>query len=109
MTHIRLKYQNGQFIGFSAEGHAGYDNAEYDMVCTAISVLITTTINSLESVAGIKPIYNSIDEENGIISIDLPNGIDKAKMHDSQIILKTMLQGLKDIKQEFPEYISLEA
>lgn len=109
MTHIKLKYQDKNICSFIAEGHAGYDSADYDMVCTAISILITTTINSLESVAGVKPIYESMDSDKGIMHISLPQGLDESHMHDCQIILKSMVQGLKDIMQEFPEYISLEA
>lgn len=109
MTHVRLKKQGDSFSGFIIKGHAGYTDAEYDMVCTAISVLATTAINAIESVANVKPIYNIIDEDSGTMDITLPINISKSQMYDCQIIIKTMIQGLKDIQEEFPEYINLEA
>lgn len=109
MTHITFFKKGDIYTGFILEGHAGHNDGEYDMVCTAISVLATTTINAIESVAGISPIYDIIDDINGIMHISLPDGVCDTSMHDAQVIIKTMIQGLKDIKQEFPEYINLEA
>ena len=42
------KNQNG-YIGFEAEGHAEYSESGTDIICAAVSVLMTNTANSIEA------------------------------------------------------------
>ena len=43
-------YQNREQVaqGFRCIGHAGYANVGEDIVCSAVSVLVINTINSIE-------------------------------------------------------------
>ena len=56
MTSVTLyRAADGRLSGFECRGHAGYAQAGSDIVCAAVSVLSTTCVNALESVAGVKP------------------------------------------------------
>ena len=105
---IRIVFRrnsDGQFTGYSAKGHAGYAEAGADIVCAAVSVLGATCVNSLESVCGVVPLL----EENGdgALAFRLPHPLDAARQHDAQVLLRALEQGLRDVAEQFPQYIRL--
>lgn len=106
MTRITFYEQGGSLQGFLSQGHAGAGDAGYDLVCAAISAEVTCCINSLESIAGIVPIVK-LDEKRAIIEAKLPKGLTDAQMHDCQIIIKVLQQGMKDLYEQYPQYINL--
>ena len=55
MIRVTLHSRGDQITGFECRGHAGFDRAGRDIVCAAVSVLTTTCVNALETVAGVRP------------------------------------------------------
>ena len=50
MTTVTIyQTKNGIYKGFELSGHAGYAKNGADIVCAAISMLTTNTINSIET------------------------------------------------------------
>ena len=50
MTTVTIyQTKNGIYKGFELSGHAGYAKSGADIVCAAISMLTTNTINSIET------------------------------------------------------------
>lgn len=43
-----IKNSNQIVIGFRVKGHAGFDKYNRDIVCAAVSALVTSTVNSIE-------------------------------------------------------------
>lgn len=106
MTRITFYEEGGMLLGFLSQGHAGYAEAGYDIVCAAISAEVTCCINALESIAGIVPIVK-LDPKKAIIEAKLPKGLTESQMHDCQIIIKVLQQGMKDLYEQYPQYINL--
>ena len=48
MITVEIRKSNGEYVGFSSKGHAGYAEEGYDIICAAVSVLTVNTINSIE-------------------------------------------------------------
>lgn len=96
---------SGYFTGYSAKGHAGYAEAGQDIVCAAASVLGATCVNSLESVCGIVPRLTA--NEDGALAFSLPSPLDAAWQHDAQVLMGALEQGMKDLAEQFPQYIRL--
>ena len=48
MITVEIRKSNGEYVGFSRKGHAGYAEEGYDIICAAVSVLTVNTINSIE-------------------------------------------------------------
>ena len=100
MTTILIRKTNkNEYQGFICMGHAGYAKRNQpDILCAAISALVTNTINSLEVIAEQKP--NVIaNEETGFIRCDLtgcPNG-------KSALLLDSMVLGLHMLSQDYGE------
>jgi len=105
MTHITVEYEGERIARLESIGHAGNAKAGENIVCAAISVLMQTCVNAIESVAGITPIA-TIDEERALIAIRLPKA-DEEKLRDAQTILRTTVLGLTDISHEYPRLVKL--
>ena len=101
MIRVTLHVKDGLIRGFACKGHAGYAEAGRDIVCAAVSILTTTCVNALETVAGVKPRATA---KSGLMLISLPRNAG----HDAQVILKSMRQGLSDLREEYPEYLQLK-
>jgi uncharacterized protein YsxB (DUF464 family) len=78
-----------------------------DIVCAALSSVVQTALMGLMEVAGINVDYTRDDEE-GLLLIKLPEGIEDAQRHDADVILHTMLCGVSDLSEQFSKYIKLE-
>ncbi len=100
MIRVTLHRRGELITGFECKGHAGYAEAGSDIVCAAVSVLAYTCVNALETVAGLKP---QVRESSGRMVLALPDG----GGHDAQVILKTLCQGLRDLKDAYPDYVLL--
>ena len=48
MITVEIRKSNGEYVGFSSKGHAGYAEEGYDIICSAVSALTVNTINSIE-------------------------------------------------------------
>ena len=84
--------------GFRTEGHAEYARHGKDIVCAAVSMLVTNTINSVEALTSDVFSYDE-DEKKGrmefrIISEPTP---------ETKILLKSLLLGLQMIQEEYGE------
>ncbi len=106
MIRARL-WRNGdkRFTGFEISGHAGYADEGSDIVCAAVSILATTCANSLESVCGIQPAVDG--GEDGYLKVMLPPQMTEGQLHDAQVILATLRQGLSDLTASFPKFVRL--
>ncbi len=80
-------------------------DAEFDLVCCAVSVLTVTAANALESVAGIHPVEAEAD---GLVTCFLPEKTDEQAWQTAQIIFRTMECGLDSIENEYPGFIRIE-
>ena len=101
---IRISvYQDsgGRFSGFDFSGHAEYADSGSDIVCAAVSALVITTINAVETLTG-EQFTNSADEKEGTIHFRfLTFG------HDSQLLIQAMLLGLGEMENSYSQYIDL--
>jgi uncharacterized protein len=103
MIRVGIAREGELITALEAQGHAG-DAAEGEsIVCAAVSSLMYTAVNALESVAGVVPAVRK-DNRKALISITLPETCDN---RDAQIILLTIVQGLKDISREYPKYVRI--
>lgn len=104
MTKVTLfRNDQGLICGFDCSGHAGFAQAGKDIVCAAVSVLATTCVNALESVAGIEA---KVMVGDGKLKAMLTP--EQAKNQDAQIVLRVFKQGISDIAESYPKHIRTE-
>ena len=95
MISVILYKKEGNLKGFKVSGHAGYAKKGKDIICAAVSSLVITTVNALESFTEDEKEI-SASENGAVIEVkfkDLPG-------HDAQLLMKSMVLGLKQISEE---------
>ncbi|MBE5883355.1 MAG: ribosomal-processing cysteine protease Prp [Lachnospiraceae bacterium] len=102
-TIIIRKDNNNAYKGFICMGHAEYARKRLfgkspDILCSAISVLVISTINSLEELAGEKLSVAS-NEETGFIKCDF-EGILQEK---SIFLMDSMVFSLENLSKKYGE------
>lgn len=98
-------FQNakGIYTGFKAIGHAGYAESGEDIVCSAVSVLIINTINSIETFTS-DTFDLKTEEESGLIEFKILSEIS----NESVLLLKSMVLGIQGIIDDYGnDYIKL--
>jgi len=107
MTRVVLQEGPNGLEGFKVTGHSGYGEAGSDIVCAAVSILTTTCVNALESVAGVVPQVIQRDEPV-LLEVTLPKGLSAQAQHDAQVLLLALRQGLTDLSQAYPKNVQLQ-
>ncbi len=88
--------------GLRVVGHAGYDEYGKDIVCAAVSALVTNLVNSLEAYTQDEIILHS-DEALGLIEFKFKH----TAGHDAVLLTDACILGLEAIEKENTEYIRL--
>lgn len=105
MVRITI-YKNGQgiYTGFKSAGHAGYAIEGSDIICSAVSVLVINTINSIETFTDDRFDVTS-DEQSGVIEVNFNSDLSP----DGMLLMNAMVLGLKMIHADYNnDYIYLK-
>ena len=94
-----------RITGFSVSGHSGYAEAGSDIVCAAVSAVVTMAEATINDVCGAKAKVRVRDQENARITLTLPASCDE---EDSvQAVLAGMLVTLCSMRDDYPDYIEV--
>lgn len=107
MTIVEIKREEGRIVYVRASGHTNFAEHGEDIVCAGISSIIQTAILGVQNILKVD-IMNARNEEEGTIEIVVPSELDSKKKEDIQIILETMLCGLRDLSQSYPNNINIK-
>lgn len=109
MTKITIKYKNGFIVEFKAEGHTGYAENGKDILCASVSSIMQAAVLGLKKVAKLSFSYKT-NAKTGYLKCSLNEEYIKqnTKWQNGQVILNTMVCGIKDVASEFKDYIKVE-
>ncbi len=91
---------DGHCKAYTIKGHAGFAPSGRDIVCAGVSLFATGCTNALETVAKIR---TDVHAKDGDLSVKLLEDSPEA-----QVIVKVLRQGLDDIREQYPRYISID-
>ena len=102
-TIIIRKDNNNSYKGFICMGHAEYAKKKWfgknlDILCAAISVLVISTINSLEELAG-EALEVAQNEETGFIKCDFKNTLQEKSI----FLVDSMVFSLENLSRQYGE------
>jgi uncharacterized protein YsxB (DUF464 family) len=97
---------DGALTGYRAQGHTGYAEAGEDIVCAAVSALTQTTLNGLQNVLK-APVMFEIDDEAALLEARLTPQATEAQVEAAQLLLKTLLEGLRAIERSYPRNVRI--
>ena len=93
---VRLNMDS--ITGFHAIGHAGYAKSGKDIICSAVSALVTNTTESIHQFT--KDVFSyEMDPKDGMMDFKITSAISP----ESRLLLKSLLLGLGSIQTEYGE------
>jgi uncharacterized protein len=105
MIEVKLyRTREGQIRGFRIAGHAGMAEKGQDIVCAAVSVLTQSAVLGLNRHVGIEP---TVNRQDGYLTCQLAER-EIIQMESVQAIFETMAIGLREIAEQFPNYVRIE-
>ena len=104
MTKCEFFTEEDRITGFSISGHSGYAEAGKDIVCAAISAIVTMAEATINDVCGAKAKVR-VKEADARVTLTLPASCDEEE--SVQAVLAGMLLYLCNLRDEYPEYIEV--
>ena len=105
MTRCEFFTEGERIIGFSVSGHSEFDEPGRDIVCAAVSAVVTMAEATINDVCGAKAKVRVKDGENNRITLTLPASCDE---EDSvQAVLTGMMLTLCSLRDNYPDNIEV--
>jgi uncharacterized protein YsxB (DUF464 family) len=100
MIKVEVKKENGKYTGVKILGHAMYDDYGKDIVCSAASSIVTTTVNGILSL------------KKGSLSYMISKQGMKIKIlsddETTQVLIKNMISLLKELEKNYKDNIQVK-
>ena len=96
--------EDDRITGFSVSGHSGYSEAGSDIVCAAISAVVTMAEATINDVCGARAKVR-VKDEDARITLTLPTSCDEEETVQS--VLSGMMLTLISLKEDYPDYIEV--
>ena len=104
MTRCEFYTEEDRITGFSISGHSGYAENGQDVVCAAISAVVTMAEATINDVCGAKAKVR-VKENDARITLTLPTSCDEEE--SVQAVLAGMLLTLCSMRDDYPDYIEV--
>ena len=104
MTRCEFFTEGDRITGFSISGHSGYAEAGPDIVCAAISAVVTMAEATINDVCGAKAKVR-VKDEQARITLTLPVSCDEEET--VQAVLAGMMITLAGMRDDYPDYIEV--
>ena len=104
MTRCEFFTEDDRITGFSISGHSGYAEAGADIVCAAISAVVTMAEATINDVCGAKAKVR-VKDEQARITLTLPVSCDEEET--VQAVLAGMMITLAGMRDDYPDYIEV--
>lgn len=108
MIRVTFHKKDHELVSFEMTGHAGFSEHGSDIVCAGVSALAITTVNSIEKLAGYRPIVDVDEVEGGYLYVEVVRDVTKVQAQITQILLNSLLLGLEGIQEEYPNYLTVQ-
>ena len=96
--------EDDRITGFSVSGHSGYAEAGQDIVCAAISAVVTMAEATINEVCGAKAKVR-VKEEDARVTLTLPASCDEEE--SVQAVLAGMMLTLCSLRDDYPDFIEV--
>ena len=104
MTRCEFFTEDDRITGFSVSGHSGYSEAGQDIVCAAISAVVTMAEATINEVCGAKAKVR-VKDEQARVTLMLPSSCDEEDT--VQAVLAGMMLTLCSMRDDYPDYIEV--
>lgn len=100
MICVSVEKDSAKYKKITIDGHAMYDDYGKDIVCSAVSSIVITTVNGILAL-NVDSIRHK--EVEGSVEINVLN-----EDHTTHILLQNMLNLLKELEKSYPNNIQVK-
>ena len=93
-----------RITGFSVSGHSGYAESGADIVCAAVTAIVTMAEATINDVCGAKAKVR-VKEEGARVTLTLPASCDEEET--VQAVLSGLMLTLISLREDYPDYIEV--
>ena len=104
MTRCEFFTEEDRITGFSVSGHSGYAEAGSDIVCAAVSAVVTMAEATINDVCGAKAKVR-VGENEARITLKLPKSCDEEET--VQAVLAGMMVTLINLQEDYSDFIEV--
>ena len=104
MTKCEFFTEDDRITGFTVSGHSGYAEAGQDIVCAAVSAVVTMAEATINDVCGAKAKVR-VKQEDARVTLTLPASCDEEE--SVQAVLAGMMLTLIGLRDDYPDYIEV--
>ena len=104
MTKCEFFTEDDRITGFSVSGHSGYAEAGQDIVCAAVSAVVSMAEATINEVCGAKAKVR-VKDEDARVTLTLPVSCDEEE--SVQAVLTGLMLTLCSIRDDYPDYIEV--
>ena len=104
MTRCEFFTEDDRITGFTISGHSGYAEAGQDIICAAISAVVTMAEATINDVCGAKAKVR-VKEEDARVTLTLPASCDEEE--SVQAVLAGMMLTLIGMRDDYPDFIEV--
>ena len=104
MTRCEFFTEGDRITGFSVSGHSGDSEAGTDIVCAAISAVVSMAEATINDVCGAKAKVR-VKDEDARITLTLPTSCDEEE--SVQAVLSGLMLYLISLREDYPDYIEV--
>ncbi|MBQ6832729.1 MAG: ribosomal-processing cysteine protease Prp [Oscillospiraceae bacterium] len=104
MTKCEFFREGERITGFSVSGHSGYAEAGTDIVCAAVSAVVSMAEATINDVCGAKAKVR-VKEEDARVTLTLPVSCDEEDT--VQAVLAGLMVYLVDLRDQYPDFIEV--
>ena len=105
MTTVSFLVEQARIVGFDVQGHSGWGQEGEDIVCAAVSAVVTMAEATINDVCGAKAKVRVKDGEDNRITLTLPASCDEEDT--VQAVLAGMLVTLCSLRDDYPDNIEV--
>ena len=104
MTRCEFFMEDERITGFSVSGHSGYAEEGSDIVCAAISAVVSMAEATINDICGAKAKVR-VKGDDARITLTLPTSCDEEET--VQAVLSGLLLTLISLREDYPDYIEV--
>ena len=104
MTRCEFFTEDERITGFSVSGHSGYSEAGSDIVCAAVSAVVTMAEATINDVLGAKAKVR-VKNDDARVTLTLPASCDEEDA--VQAVLAGMMLTLCSLRDDYSDYIEV--
>ena len=100
MISVKIEKENGKYKKIKILGHAMYDDYGKDIVCSAASSIVTTTVNGILTLSQGSLTY-LVGNKGMTIEV-------KTDDESTQLLLQNMINLLRELEKNYPANIEVK-